>query len=179
MVFRELNRGWGTAIYSRNIPFDEIPLCEKYPGHAVGVAASLQNGERLYLASIHGYPDLAFPRLAHIMAEILETFAGRSMIVGGDLNTARLAETVWPGRGHRQFWERIDNPGGNLIDCCHRINGREIQTIFRKGSVHPFQDDHLFISRDLGSRLETCDVIDTQVTRTVSDHIPLYMELGV
>ncbi len=177
LVFQEVNSGWGTAIYSRDMPLDGIPLCSKYPGRAVGASVSLENGKRLHLASIHAYSDRVFLRLANIMEEIMETFADLTAIVGGDLNSARLAETVWPGYGHGPFWERMDR--SSLVDCCQRINGRELQTFFRADSMHPFQDDHLFVIHDLASALERCDVIHTEVTRRVSDHIPLFIELAV
>ena len=175
LVFRQVDRGWGTAIYSRDLPLDEIPLCGEYPGRVVGASVSPEKGRRLNLASIHGYSDLAFPRLANMMEEILESFSGQSAIVGGDLNTARLAETVWPGKGHRAFWDRMEE--SSFVDCCQRVNMKELQTFFRVNSKHPFQDDHLFVSSNLVSGLKDCDVIHTDVTRMVSDHIPLFIVL--
>ncbi len=62
--------------------------------------------------------------------------------------------------------------------CCQRINGKDLQTYFGKDTP-PFQDDHLFASRDLASAQEGCDVIHIEVTRRVSDHIPLFIELAV
>ena len=56
---------------------------------------------------------------------------------------------------------------------------RELQTFFRENSKHAFQDDHLFVSSDLASGLKKCDVIDADVTRRVSDHIPLSIELDI
>jgi endonuclease/exonuclease/phosphatase family metal-dependent hydrolase len=176
LVFKQVDRGWGTAIYSRNLPLDEIPLCSEYPGRVAGASLSLENGSRLHLASIHAYSDTpAIPRLANVMEEIMEIFSGRAAIVGGDLNSARLAETVWPGFGHGPFWERMER--SSLVDCCQRVNMKELQTFFRANSKHPFQDDHLFVSRNLASGLKSCDVINTDVTRRVSDHIPLFIEL--
>jgi len=101
---------------------------------------------------------------------------GAAVVIIADLNTARLAEKVWPGYDHGSFWERMEQ--GALVDCCQRVNMKELQTFFRKNSKHPFQDDHLFISRILALGLKRCDVIHTDVTRRVSDHIPLFIELN-
>lgn len=177
LAFQEAHRGWGTAVYSRDLPLSEIPLCEDHPGRVAGVSVSLPNGEQLSLASIHAKSDPVFPRLAEIMDEIMNRFGDRTAIVGGDLNSARLAEEAWPGWGHQQFWEWMDSPSSSLVDCCQRVNGRELQTIFREGAKYPFQDDHLFVSSNLESGLQGCDVIHTEVTRRVSDHIPLFVEL--
>src|SRR5437867_1701232 len=98
----------------------------------------------------------------------MESFADRPAIMGGDLNTARLAEKVWPNRGHGPFWQRME--ASALVDCCQRMNGRELRTVFTKRGKHPFQDDHLFVTGDLAPSLRACNVIETEVTRRVSDH---------
>ncbi|MEE9182591.1 MAG: hypothetical protein V3U33_08505 [candidate division NC10 bacterium] len=179
LVFQEAHRGWGTAIYSRELPLDNVPLWED-PGRVIGASVSLPNGDRLHLASIHAKTQPAvFPRLANIMEEITETFADRTAVVGGDLNSARLAEDVSPGNGNRQFWERMDSDSSSLVDSCQRINGKELQTTFRKDADYTFQEDYLFVSRDILSGLEGCNVIDTKETRRWSDHIPLFSELAI
>ena len=177
LTFQEVRGGWGTGVYSRDLPLTAIPLCEAHLGRVAGATVTLGNGKRLLSASIHAYSDRVFPRLADIMDAIVEAFADRPAIVGGDLNSARLAEAAWPNYGHRQFWEKMD--ASRLVDCCQRMNGEELQTYFRKDAEYPFQDDHLFVSRDLASGLQACDVIDTEVTRRVSDHIPLSIELAI
>lgn len=179
LVFQRVPKtGWGTAIYSRNLSLAVIRLCEEYPGRVAGASVDLKNGMTLDLASIHAYSyPTVFPRLQRIMEMIMQSFESRRAIVGGDLNTARLAERVWPNYGHGPFWERMERSA--FVDCCQRINGRELRTVFKKRAIHPFQDDHMFVSRDLASGLRDCDVIDTEVTRRVSDHIPLCIEVVV
>ncbi len=178
MVFQEYrDYDWGTAIYSRGLPLEEIPLCVDHLGRVAGALVSLRNGGRLHLASIHAkMKPTVFPHLANIMEEIMETFADRTAIVGGDLNTSRLRATVW-GEDHGLFWERMDSESNGLVDCYRLINGIGGRSFF--GGAHPDQLDHLFVSRDLVLPLEGCDMIYNEVTRRVSDHLPLFIELDV
>jgi exonuclease III len=112
--------------------------------------------------------------MAEIFDELEKKFAGHAAILGGDLNTARLAEKIWPKYGHGPFFERFES--GPFFDCHRKFNPEEVQTFFRASQIHPIQDDHLFASRDLEERLESCTVIKNPETRRFSDHIPLIAE---
>lgn len=177
LLFREIRQGWGTAVYARGLELEDVPYEGEYPGRVVVAKASLADGTELYLASIHApiISGRVFPYLSRIIDKVEESVSGKTAIVGGDLNSARLAEVVWPDCGHGPFFERMDR--SRYVNCCWEINGREIQTFFKKGTKHPFQDDHLFVSQDLLPMLAECDVIDDSVTRKVSDHIPLAIKL--
>jgi endonuclease/exonuclease/phosphatase family metal-dependent hydrolase len=134
----------------------------------------------LLVASIHApiIKDRVFPHLAHIFEELEQKARGRAAVVGGDLNSARLAEKVWPGYGHGPFFERIDK-GDPWVDCCRRFHATEVQTFFGDSCSHPFQDDHIFASGDLSPRVRSCNVIVNDLTRSVSDHVPLVVELDL
>jgi exonuclease III len=131
------------------------------------------NGEAFWVASIHApiIKGRVFPHLSTIFDELELLFAGRTAIVGGDLNSARLAEVVWPGHGHGPFFARVER--GPFVDCHRRFQQKEVQTFFRADSLHPFQDDHLLVTPDLSAHLVSCDVLLDETTRRVSDHIPL------
>jgi hypothetical protein len=115
-----------------------------------------------------------FPHLDHIFDEIETHLQGTTFIVGGYLNTARLAETVWPGYGHGPFFERIRT--SMFFDCTSKFHDHELQTYFRKGGK-PWQDDHLFVSHDLADHIMSCNVINNETLQTFSNHIPLVAEL--
>ena len=179
LLFEQVTRGWGTAIYAPSVALSKEAF-SLYPGR-VAVASTVLNDERSVLvASIHApiIDGRVFPHLANILAELESKHDSHSAVIGGDLNSARLAEKVWPGYGHGPFFERIDR-GDRWVDCCRQFCPAEIQTFFRNGCTHPFQDDHLFVSRDLGPRLAACNVVLNGITRRVSDHIPLVAELNI
>lgn len=177
LAFREVHNGWGTAVLSRGLDLREAPLESDYPSRVAVASVSLESGSELMVASIHApiIEGRVFSHLARIMDEVEKCTSQSNSIVGGDLNSARLAESVWPGYGHGPFFERMDV--GRFVDCCQKVNGREIQTFFKKGLVHPFQDDHIFVTSDLVRGLKECRALDNPLTRRVSDHIPLMIEL--
>jgi len=175
--FHETHQGWGTAIYSPAWSLEATEYKGEYPGRVATAVASIPGAGRVFLASIHApiIGNRVFPHLSKIIDEVEELSAGSVAILGGDFNSARLAEDVWPGNGHGPFFDHMD--ASRYVNCCWRLHGRELQTYFRPGSKHPFQDDHLFITKDLLSRLVACEVVDNPVTRSVSDHIPLAIEI--
>ena len=176
ILFKEIYKGWGTAVYSNGILLRNI-LMKKYPGRVAAAEITTSGNQVLNIASVHApiIKGRVFPHLDNIFNEIEETFLKNAFIIGGDLNSARLAEEIWPGNGHGPFFQRIDQ--GRFCDCCRKFHQNEIQTFFRKGQVHSIQDDHLFASTNLAEQVTSCTTVNNEITRKVSDHIPLALEL--
>jgi len=178
LSFREIHQNWGTALYTRNMPIEELRIAEEYPNR---VAASIRIAptKRILAVSVHApiVNGRVFPYLDEIFDNIEGTVTGNTFTVGGDLNTARLAEKAWPRHGHGPFFEKLKN---NIFFDCHQMaQGHEEQTIFRGNSKYPFQDDHLFVSHDLAANVKSCYVLNNDVVRSLSDHIPLVAEIDV
>jgi exonuclease III len=179
IVFEKINRGWGTAIYTPSFPLLR-GYFPNYPGRVALASTTLNGVFPVLIASIHApiINGRVFPHLNSIFTELESKAHACSSVIGGDLNSARLAEKVWPGNGHGPFFERIDS-GDPWIDCCRRFHLTEIQTFFRDNCAHSFQDDHIFASRDLSRCIKSCVVMNNDLTRSVSDHIPLVVELDL
>ncbi|MGA2093345.1 MAG: endonuclease/exonuclease/phosphatase family protein [Sedimentisphaerales bacterium] len=178
LLFEKTKQGWGTALFAPSLALQKKDFSLS-PGRVAAASIVLDKNLPLFIASIHApTTPRVFPRLAKIFAELELHLARGSVIVGGDLNTARLAEKVWPGNGHGPFFEQIDK-GDRWVDCCRMFHPTEIQTFFRANCIHPFQDDHIFASCDLKNRVKAANIIDNELTRRVSDHIPLVVEIDV
>jgi endonuclease/exonuclease/phosphatase family metal-dependent hydrolase len=179
ILLEELTHGSGTAIYAPSLSLSRKPF-SAYPGRVASALIDIGSETRLFVASVHApiIGGRVFPHLAGILTALEAMRGSRGAIVGGDLNSARLSEVVRPGCGHGPFWDRIDR-GDPWVDCCRRFHQREVQTLFGERAVHPFQADHVFVSRSLGGRVTACDVVDTELTRRVSDHIPIVVELDL
>ena len=178
ILFKTVNRDWGTALYTRNMSLEELRI-EGYPGRVAAAQLEVSARRRVAAVSVH-VPIIkgrVFPYLAEIFDEIESVVGKQTFIVGGDLNSARLAENVWPGYGHGPFFERLAE--SVFFDCHRKFHDVEQQTFFRSGSKHPFQDDHLFVSHNLADRVGSCDVLNNEVTRSVSDHIPVVAEIVI
>lgn len=169
-------RNWGTAIYTKNSSMEKLEV-ECFQGRVASALLEVSGGKKLAVVSLHApiIGGRVFPYLAELFDEIEHVLNGMTFIVGGDLNSARLAEKVWPGYGHGPFFERL--AGSIFFDCCRKFHETEQQTYFREGSTHPFQDDHLFVSHDLADLLRFCEPLDNKLTRSYSDHIPLVAEI--
>ena len=144
----------------------------------MAAALTMVADKRMAVVSLHGpiIGGRVFPYLSEMFDEVERLVRNMSFIVGGDLNSARLAEKVWPGHGHGPFFEWL--AGSVFFDCCRKFHNTEQQTYFRRNSRHLFQDDHLFVSHDLAGNVRSCDVLNNETTRSLSDHIPLVMEVG-
>ena len=179
LLFEEITRGWGTAIFAPSLLLQKEDF-SLYPGRVAAASIVLEKNLPLFVASIHApiINDRVFPHLAKIFAELESHHACNSVVVGGDLNSARLAEKVWPRHGHGPFFEQIDR-GDPWVDCCRKFHPTEIQTFFRANCSNPFQDDHIFTSCDLENRIRSASVINNEPTRRVSDHIPLVVEINL
>lgn len=175
--FKQIHGGWGTALFSQNMPITELPF-QRYPERVVAAKIKLTEQEIIAI-SIHApiINQRVFPYLDKIFDEIEVLVGDHSFIVGGDLNTARLAEKVWPGHGHGQFFERISK--GKFFDCIQKFFVEEPQTVFRPNQKFPFQDDHIFVSHDLIGKVESCEILDNNITRALSDHVPVAIELNL
>jgi len=120
--------------------------------------------------------------IAHVEALLgrLSEFMGGSFILAGDLNSCRLAERVWPGYRHLEFFESAESSYG-MVNCFWEEHQREERTYWKgcEDAGQPFQDDHIFVSVDLRERVRSCTVLDYEPFRGISDHAPMALEIDL
>lgn len=169
---------WGTALYTRDMALEKLTF-RTYPERVVAAQWESSSAEKVVIVSVHApiIKNRVFPYLDQIFDEIESLVGNQAFIVGGDLNTARLAEKVWSGYGHGPFFERLAK--SIFLDCVQKFHSEEQQTIFRPGQRHPFQDDHLFVSHGLAEQVTSCEVLNNETTRSFSDHVPVLAEIGI
>ena len=174
------SRGWGSAVYVRSGAIHELPSAgfEGKPGYCIAVEYRQAGGSAFAFASLHA-PTVptVFPRLDDCIRDLETRYAASHLLVmGGDLNTARVAERRWPGYGHGRFWNGVD--GGRLFDCHYALHGRETNTLVRKKKEMNIQDDHVLIRHDLGRHVVRVFVPDEESFRALdlSDHLPLVVD---
>src|SRR4029077_12528680 len=119
------------------------------------------------------------PALEETLDELKPQLLPR-FIVGGDLNTARLAADAWPANGHGQFWDQIESKWG--LHEHLPAGDRERQSYWREWQRNKpptignsLQDDHLFVDETTFKHQATCRVWDTKAVRELSDHGPLVL----
>jgi exonuclease III len=120
--------------------------------------------------------------VAHI-EELLDRLSGAlgsSFILAGDFNSCRLADQVWPGYRHLEFFDGAETRYG-MVNCFWRENNREQRTYWPgcRDAGKPFQADHIFVSADLQDRVRSCAVLDYEAFRGISDHTPMVLVIDL
>jgi endonuclease/exonuclease/phosphatase family metal-dependent hydrolase len=108
--------------------------------------------------------DRAFEALQPLLA-------GRPFVLGGDLNLSRKYDAVYGTTHHTEFLDGLTSRG--FFDCLRKFHPEEQRTFWGR-TAHDYQNDHLFVSDDLGTHVAACDVLDRA---NLSDHSPLRLSL--
>lgn len=158
---------------------EPVTPIEGYPGRVAAARMRAPDSQTLLLASVHApvVKNYVFPTLEVTFHDLEARFGQERVVIGGDLNSARHADRVWPEGGHGPFWSSIDEGARAFVDCHFSRKRREVKTFFRAGTVNDFQDDHMFASRDIDARVMRCEVLGAIAARRWSDHAPVVMEI--
>jgi exonuclease III len=110
-------------------------------------------------------------------------------IVGGDYNSSETFDKDWQDKngkifgirsyGNKEILDRMQALG--FTECLRKFNNDKIIPTFKHSSkeiVH--QMDHLFVTNDLYSKLEKCNVGDQTIIfdKSLSDHLPIIADFN-
>jgi endonuclease/exonuclease/phosphatase family metal-dependent hydrolase len=168
-------RPWGSAIIAAS---GRIRKGFTETSRGPVVLAELDDG--MIVASIHAriVEGRTIPSLQKTMTALIPRLKDRRFAVGGDLNTARSAEEIWPQHGHQDFFESLTGMG--LYDCYWELNDQtEKQSFWGRVSPHALQLDHLFVDIATGAegKVRKCEIDDSNKVRLLSDHGPVVAEI--
>jgi endonuclease/exonuclease/phosphatase family metal-dependent hydrolase len=168
----------GTAILVHGLESHGAPTAAiSAHTYAATVEVSTPAGP-LTALSAHVYPgEEQHADLKRLVEVLGTTFAGRTLLIGGDFNAARRFDEVYGGKRHGTFFAAMKTAG--LHEVHWELHGREIQSFWGRQSKEAYQDDHFFVTTGWASRVRSCKVIDNEVVRRLSDHGPVEMELDV
>jgi endonuclease/exonuclease/phosphatase family metal-dependent hydrolase len=168
----------GTAILVHGLESHGAPTAAiSAHTYAATVEVSTPAGP-LTALSAHVYPgEEQHADLKRLVEVLGTTFAGRTLLIGGDFNAARRFDKVYCGKRHGAFFTAMKTAG--LHEVHWELHGREIQSFWGRQSKEAYQDDHFFVTTGWASRVRSCKVIDNEVVRRLSDHGPVEMELDV
>ncbi len=168
----------GTAVLVRGLESGAGPALDISP-HTYAVPVEVQTAAGpLVVVSVHVYPgEKQHADLARLVAELARALPGRPALVGGDFNSARHFDTVYGGKKHATFFDSMGTAGFHQAHWA--LHGREVQSFWGKQAKEKYQDDHFFLSQRWAPRVRTCEVVDNDLVRRVSDHGPVVLELDV
>lgn len=166
----------GTAVLvHKTLETSEAPQISVSSATYAATAKVVTTAGPLSVAAVHAYPG-KYADLEKLV-ELLGTTSAQPLVVGGDFNAARHFDTVYGGKKYARFFEAVANAG--FHDAHWGIHGREVQSFWGKKTTQPYQDDHFFVSKSWASRVRSCNVVDNEIVRRVSDHGPVVLELDV
>jgi exonuclease III len=190
-------RRWGSGIVARHLQLDEIKspgeFKNSYPGALMGARVKLPGKGITNIFSVYGLLDkdpynesIYSTTTLHRMLSDL-TFLLRYMkrkrqhiIFGGDLNASIQFDEKWHNyyaNTHKIFFERLADFG--LVDCFSRFFSKPIQTFRHSRSSTPWQNDYLFVSREIIDKVKSCEVLSYAEVKQLSDHNPVVIKIDI
>jgi len=167
-----------SGIWSRNLAIHRVEFATALPNALIASAVSRATVQTPYLViSMYGTFDKTShvtPNLHRMISDLHSLLTDKAykgqVIIGGDWNVDRAFNDINPGTAplHGLVFERLEDDFYGLRRC----NKEPLQTI-RHRSKHSYQDDYIYISKELIPRLVSCDVVKDSVVETLSDHLPV------
>ena len=175
----ESNPKAGTAVLVRSQPVAggqqvKLPCADSY---VVTATVTLPEGP-LVVGAVHIYPGKRQSAdLQALGTTLVTTFGETPILIGGDFNAARRWDEVYHRKMCTKFFAEMNAAGFGEPhwDKYHR----EVQSFWGGRTQENYQDDHFFISKAWSERVLSCNVIDNEVVRRLSDHGPVVLELDV
>jgi endonuclease/exonuclease/phosphatase family metal-dependent hydrolase len=152
----------------------------------------------VYAVITHGYADTTVHRILSDLMPLIDSRHGRRVIMAGDFNIT----TQWSAK-HRQWRGSFEQArrrdqlvfdrfkalgftnvvgGPEVLAGCGCADGdqcRHVQTLRQKRSTFPWQADYVFVSEDLLAEVRAVRVVDDEAAWELSDHCPVFFEVGV
>lgn len=189
---------WGSGIYSK-YPIREIEFENSYPGALIGAEVSLPDNVKITVFSLYGqlekkYRDnegFATTSVHKMLSDLTWLFLGkgrfkglnRNLAIGGDFNISTQCDMSRQKQNkrtylnaHKILFERISDFGLHSVFDWSQNDGP--QTLRHKTSKIPWQNDYLFLSKNLYGKIGRKQVQDNEQVRGLSDHNPLIVHFN-
>lgn len=163
---------WGSAVWSQNRELEEAPLVS-HDGWVQ--AARVVGPEPLLLISVHvelDHKGRSVPMLHRILSDLTPGLedASSGVVLGGDLNADVAFDEEYGSRRHSIVFYRIEDLG---LWHCNRLIAPGARRTFRRSAT--VMDDHLFVSRAMMPRVQSCEVLADE--NAPGDHFPVVLQL--
>nr|MDO8109399.1 endonuclease/exonuclease/phosphatase family protein [Candidatus Sigynarchaeota archaeon] len=181
-------KNWGSAILSKKYPYFQVNFDGFYEGKNGLLCYEFQvtDKKRLTVINMYGKIDAegyATTTMHHMLSDLTPILGkkrkSRSIVLGGDLNVSTQWDQRYPNKypSHKIVFDRLDD--FKLINCTLAFFGKYVQTYSHDPVSFPWQNDYIFISKDLKPTFIDCKVYDDQKMLELSDHFPLEITLNI
>ena len=105
-----------------------------------------------------------------------------SWVIAGDFNSSETFDQRAAGpRGNKEFLDCMEHLG--FTECLRKSKGKLTPTFRHSRGSIKHQIDHLFVTKSLADKLQSCDVGSQDeifgASPKLSDHLPIIAEFGV
>lgn len=161
-------RPGGTGVFvRRGLEFTQVPSSVR-GSYVAAVSVATPKGN-LPVFSVHVGPE-SWRNQTALEPWLVSQARSGPCVVGGDFNTSRLYSAR-----HKAYLDALVRSG--VHDCCCE-GGREAQSFWgHQSRGAKYQDDHFFASPLLADAVARCCVDDSPLTRILSDHGPVVLDL--
>lgn len=167
-----------SGIWSRELPLDRVEFTTTLPNAVIVSAISLLKGQAsLFAISMYGTFDKTShvtPNLHRMISELHPVFIEKAhkgwIMIGGDWNVDRRYDKIYPGKAplHGLVFDRLEDEFYGLQRC----NKEPIRTIMHS-SKFSYQDDYIYVSKELIPKVISCEIRKDPELETLSDHLPV------
>lgn len=181
------SRAWGSGVYSKNYEIREYKVTNSFPGAVTAAEITITEELKLICISVYGLfekigtTSYAIPNMHRILSDLTEVLESAKtkhrIVLGGDLNASIQIDEHYKTRSHKVLFDRIK--AFNLTSCFDEYFADYVQTHRHSRSERPWQNDYLFLSNKINSRLYSCKVDSSEVVKKLSDHNPVVIELKI
>jgi len=164
-------RPGGTGVFiRRGIEFSRIS--SSLDGSYLAAVSVSMLGLVIPVFSVHVGPE-SWKNQEALEPWLINQVRSGPCICGGDFNTSRAYSSK-----HKAYLERLIESG--VHDCHWAKHKREVPSFWgHQSRVAKYQDDHFFMSRSIADSVRDCWVDDNPLTRILSDHGPVVLDLEV
>jgi exonuclease III len=103
----------------------------------------------------------------------------RNIVLGGDFNVSVQFDEQYKNQFplHELIFKRLEDFG--LLNCTEKFFQKHVQTHVHNKSDFEWQDDYLFVSKNIFEKVVNCQVLGNTEILNFSDHIPVTIEIEV
>ncbi|MFZ4642223.1 MAG: hypothetical protein ACOYMU_02640, partial [Phycisphaerales bacterium] len=127
-------------------------------------------------------PDLWMTSLLRDAIKHSARSENESWVIAGDFNSSETFDQRAAGpRGNKEFLDCMEHLG--FTECLRKSKGKLTPTFRHSRGSIKHQIDHLFVTKSLADKLQSCDVGSQDeifgASPKLSDHLPIIAEFGV
>lgn len=180
-------KDWCSAVVTKDYPISEIKderFINSHNGAVVAGEVETPDFEvsAISIYGIHdklGYCSTTMHRIVSDITPLIHHSGKQGkFIIGGDYNVSRQWDDCHSDQSHGLVFDRLKDLG--LVNCTEEYYRGHKKTNRRDNAMKPYQLDYIHVSASLVTRrCFSCDVLETNKVKRLSDHNPVFVKIKI